>query len=193
MSTIIKTNRLILRDWNRNDIKPYYMINQDPKVIEYLPSSMTLEQVEDFVEKMNKQLQKKNYTLFAVELKKTGEFMGFTGLNHTDFSSFFTPAVEIAWRLGSQFWGMGYATEASEAVLRFGFKTIKLEEILSFTTPKNLRSIRVMEKIGLTRDLNGDFLHPKLNKDHNLAHHVLYKISVHAYQERMKSSVLGKD
>lgn len=88
----------------------------------------------------------------------------------------FTPCVEIGWRLRSQYWGKGYATEGAKAVLKYGFETVGLNEIVSITVPQNIRSIRVMERIGMTRDLNGDFAHPLLPKDHRLSKHVLYKI-----------------
>ncbi len=72
--------------------------------------------------------------------------------------------------------GKGYAGEAAREWLRFGFETIGLEEIVAFTIPDNLPSQRVMEKIGMTRDLEGDFLHPSLPADHPIAKHVLYRL-----------------
>lgn len=89
----------------------------------------------------------------------------------------FSPAVEIGWRLGSEYWGKGLATEGAKAVLNYGFKKCGLKEIVSFTVPANVRSIRVMEKIGMKRDLAGDFHHPKLPKDHPLSLHVLYRVN----------------
>jgi RimJ/RimL family protein N-acetyltransferase len=177
MTTIIQTNRLILRTWKNSDAKTYFDINQDPKVIEFLRGPMPLEQVNEFIRSVNKQQEKNHYTLWAAELKNTGELIGFIGLNKPDWEAHFTPAVEIGWRLGSQFWGKGYATEGAKACLDFGFNKIGLKEIVSFTVPANLKSIKVMEKIGMTRDLNGDFAHPKLPLDHPLSKHVLYKLS----------------
>jgi len=87
----------------------------------------------------------------------------------------------VGWRLGSRYWGNGYATEGAKASLDYGFKQCGLKEIVSFTVPANVRSIRVMEKIGLKRDLNGDFAHPKLPIDHPLSRHILYRLSVGEY------------
>ena len=92
------------------------------------------------------------------------------------FEAHFTPAIEIGWRLGSQFWNNGYATEAANAVLKYAFENLNLNEIVSFTTVENIRSRRVMEKIGLHRNLQDDFDHPKLDKSHALCRHVLYRI-----------------
>lgn len=178
---IIDTERLSLRLWKQDDIQSYYDINQDPQVIEYLRGSLTVQQVEDFMVAANSHYNTHGYTLCAVELKATRELIGFIGLNYVVWDAHFTPVVEIGWRLGSQYWGKGYATEGAHAVLKYGFQVMQLEEIVAFTVPANVRSIRVMEKIGLKRDKNGDFNHPKLAHDHLLSHHVLYRLKKSEY------------
>ena len=181
MTTIIETERLILRTWKKEDAEAYFQINQDPKVIEFLRGPLTMEQVNDFIPAVNSHGDKRGYTLWAACLKETGELMGFIGLNYTDWESHFTPAVEVGWRLGSQFWGKGYATEGAKASLDYGFKKCGLKEIVSFTVPANVRSLRVMEKIGLKRDVNGDFAHPKSPADHPLSQHILYRLRADEY------------
>lgn len=181
MAIIIETERLILRTWEQKDAEPYFHINQDPKVLEFLRGPLTMQQINDFIPAVNQHQEKHGYTLWATELKETGQLIGFVGLNYTDWPAPFTPAVEIGWRLGSQYWQKGYATEAAKASLDYGFKKCKLQEIVSFTVPANIRSIRVMEKIGLKRDWNGDFSHPKLPIDHQLSLHVLYRLKATEY------------
>ncbi len=181
---IIATPRLILRTWQKQDAEAYYQINQDPDVIAWLRGSLTLPEVNAFMAAANQHQQQHGYTLWAVELEKTGELIGFIGLNYTDWKSAFTPAIEIGWRLGSQHWGKGYATEGATAALNHGFNTMELKEIVSFTVPANVRSIRVMEKIGLQRDVNGDFAHPKLPADHRLSQHILYRLTQDAYHRK---------
>jgi RimJ/RimL family protein N-acetyltransferase len=177
---IIETDRLILRTWKEEDAEPYYQINQDPKVIEFLRGPLTIKQCRDFTVAANRHQDELGYTLWAAELKENGVLIGFIGLNDPDFFSAsdlpFTPHIEIGWRLGSQYWGKGYATEGAKACLAYGFEKVRLSEIVSFTVPQNLRSIRVMEKIGMKRDPKGDFEHPKLAPDHRLSKHVLYRI-----------------
>ena len=186
MTTIIETERLILRTWRKEDTDPYFQINQDPKVIEFLRGPLTMEQVNDFILAVNSHGDKHGYTLWASCLKETGELMGFIGLNYTDWESHFTPAVEVGWRLGSQYWGKGYATEGAKACLEYGFKKCGLKEIISFTGRSNVRSIRVMEKIGLKRDVNGNFAHPKLAADHPLSQHILYRLTADEYLQSEK-------
>jgi RimJ/RimL family protein N-acetyltransferase len=84
--------------------------------------------------------------------------------------------VEIAWRLASEHWGQGYATEAAGAALAFGWETLHLPEIVSFTAVGNVRSRRVMERLGMTHDRADDFDHPRLPAGHPLRRHVLYRI-----------------
>ena len=181
MATIIETERLILRTWKKEDADAYFQINQDPKVIEFLRGPLTMEQVDGFITAVNNHQDKYGYTLWASCLKESSELIGFIGLNYVDWESHFSPAVEVGWRLGSQYWGKGYATEGAKASLEYGFKQSGLKEIVSFTVPANVRSLRVMEKIGLKRDFSGDFAHPKLPKDHKLSHHVLYRLSGNEY------------
>ena len=179
---LIETKRLILRTWNNNDINDYYLLNQDPKVVEFLLKTSSIEQAKEFIENMNHQFHTHGYTIFAVEEKKSGKLIGFTGLNAPKWISHFTPCVEIGWRLSSKFWGNGYATEAAKAVLDYGFKECALKEILAWTVPANLRSIRVMEKIGMERDIDGDFNHPDVPEGHELLKHILYRIKGHSIE-----------
>jgi RimJ/RimL family protein N-acetyltransferase len=183
MTTIIETERLYLRTWQVLDAKPYFDINQDPQVIEFLRGPLTLEEVNQFMATANQHQEKWGFALWAAELKETKELMGFIGLNYTDWEAHFTPAVEVGWRLGSQYWGKGYATEGAKAALDFGFNTIGLDEIVSFTVPMNQRSLRVMEKIGLRYDPEDDFRHPKLVPDHPFSQHVLYRLKKEDYLE----------
>lgn len=178
---IIETDRLILRTWEKKDSEIYFLINQDSKVTEYLPCSLTMKEVNAFISGANIHNDKYGYTLWATEFRETNELIGFVGLNYTDWKSHFTPAVEIGWRLGSKYWGQGLATEGAKTALDYGFKQCDIKEIVSFTVPANIRSIRVMDKIGLKRDFNGDFTHPKLDKDHPLSRHILYRLSKNDY------------
>jgi RimJ/RimL family protein N-acetyltransferase len=175
MMKIIETDRLILRTWKPEDTEAYYQINQDSKVIEFLMGPLTREEVQNFINISNQQFEKTGFTLWAAEEKTSGKLIGFIGLNIVPWNAHFTPCVEIGWRLGSEFWNKGYATEGAKAVLEYGFNICHLKEIVAFGVPDNIRSINVMEKIGMQRDLQGDFEHPKLPKGHQLSKHVLYR------------------
>lgn len=173
---IIETKRLILRTWEDEDIEPMTHINQDPKVCEHLPAIVDRRATEALIKHIIQHYEQHGFTLYAVELKSTHEFIGFLGLMIPSFQAHFTPAVEIGWRLSSHHWGHGYATEGAKAVLDYAFNQLGLKEIVSLTVPANTRSIRVMEKIGMKRDISDDFHHPKLPNNHPLSLHVLYRI-----------------
>lgn len=172
---ILETQRLILRTWTKADVAPMAKINMDQQVMEHFPGLINLEQTKALIQKINNHYDKYGYTLYAVELKSSGEFIGFVGLFKPSFDAHFTPATEIGWRLSSQHWRQGYATEAATAVLEYAFKVHKLDEVVSFTVVNNLASRRVMEKIGLKYNPKDDFNHPNI-KDPQLVHHVLYRL-----------------
>jgi len=181
MSNIIETNRLILRTWKNSDLKPMLSINQDPKVMEYFPGLQDLETTKNLILKINSHFKKHGYTLYATEIKNSGEFIGFIGLFTPGFESHFTPATEIGWRLSSKHWGQGFATEGAKAALDYAFRELKILEIVSFTSVDNTKSIRVMQKIGLQHTIDDNFDHPKLEEDSPLKQHVLYRLSREKY------------
>lgn len=172
----IRTKRLLLREWQDNDLQAFSLINQDPLVMAHMPNLLTLEETKAFISKMSAHYAAHGFGPMALTLSSSGELIGYVGLKHIEFQADFTPAIEIAWRVASQHWNQGYATEAAQAILEFGFQSLGLNEIVSMTVPANTGSIRVMEKIGMERDLKADFAHPALPKDHKLSLHVLYRI-----------------
>jgi RimJ/RimL family protein N-acetyltransferase len=171
----IPTNRLRLRRWLPSDVEPFAAMNADPRVAEYLPTPLSREDSEAFVARIQAHFEKHGFGLWAVEIPGVTPFAGFVGLATPRFEAHFTPAVEIGWRLGAEYWGRGYATEGARAVLEYGFDVLGLEEIVSMTVPANARSRRVMEKIGMTRTPADDFDHPLLPEGHPLRRHVLYR------------------
>lgn len=114
-------------------------------------------------------------------LKKTNEFIGFTGLRHQTGNIPLSPFMEIAWRLDERFWHQGYASEAARAALSFAFSKLGAPAVLAFTTRTNAPSIALMKRIGM-RKLNQDFKHPLFDRNHPLADHVLYIIDREQWQ-----------
>ena len=164
----IETDRLLLRQWTPSDKPVFFELNSDPKVMEFFPSTLTREQSDSFVNKSSELIEENGWGLFAVELKDQGNFIGLIGLATPTYEAHFTPCTEIGQRLHRNFWKKGYATEGAKAVLDFAFKTLDMHEIVSFTSKTNIPSISLMEKIGMIRDKNGDFDHPKVRPGHPL-------------------------
>lgn len=177
MAMLIQTERLRLRSWKESDLKPFAVMNADPKVREYFPSVLTSEQSDADVAAIQNEINKKGFGFWAIELVHGGDFIGFCGLHDVSLQSHFTPCVEIGWRLAVPYWGRGYATEAAQAALQYGFEKLILPEIVALTAVANWRSRRVMEKIGMHRNPKDDFDHPNIADGHPLRRHVLYRIS----------------
>ena len=150
-------------------------MNADPEVMEFFPRVLTRGESDGLVGRIEVGFEQEGFGLWAVDVRETGEFVGFAGLNRVGFEARFTPAVEVGWRLARAAWGRGYATEAGRAALAFGFERVGLTEIVSFTTVANARSRAVMERLGMTHDPAEDFEHPSLPPGHSQRPHVLYR------------------
>jgi RimJ/RimL family protein N-acetyltransferase len=160
--TDLLTERLVLRRWQESDLEPWAAMNADPQVREHLGELLTREQSDSSVARFQAEFDARGFGWFAVEVRQTGEFIGFAGLDEVDEEMPVRDegGVEIGWRLARASWGHGYATEAARAVLTFGFDTLGLTEILALTTAGNVRSQAVMRRLGMTRDPAEDFEDP---------------------------------
>ena len=183
---LITTERLILRAWKDEDVTPYAEMNADPRVREFFPSVLTREQSEAEVRRLQAIYDRDGFSLFAAELIATGEFVGFIGLLTMTFAVPFIaqPAVEIGWRLSHKYWGKGLATEGARGAVQYAFETLKLHEIFAITVPANVRSRRVMEKIGMKHLPELGFDHPAVPVGHPLRPHLLYALQRDSYLGR---------
>ncbi|HLF99821.1 MAG TPA: GNAT family N-acetyltransferase [Acidimicrobiia bacterium] len=177
----LATPRLLLRRWRDADVDPFAAMNADPVVMEHFPATLDRDQTAALVESFEQRFEEHGYGLWAVEVVDPPElrspFVGFVGLNFTDWPAHFTPAVEIGWRLAADQWGRGYATEGAREAIRFGFEDLGLDEIVSFTVPANLRSRAVMERLGMVRNPDDDFDHPRVDPTSPFHRHVLYRLA----------------
>jgi RimJ/RimL family protein N-acetyltransferase len=177
MRDAIKTERLLLRHWRDSDRLPFPQMNADPRVMEFFPALLSPAESGALVDRAQAHFDRHGFGPFAVELLENQFFIGFIGLSIPNFDAPFMPAVEIGWRLAFDCWGRGLATEGARAVIRYAFEDLGLDGLVSFTVPENLRSRRVMEKLGMTHDPADDFDHPRLPEGHPLRRHVLYRLT----------------
>jgi RimJ/RimL family protein N-acetyltransferase len=181
--TELRTARLLLRGWRDSDLAPFAALNADPEVMEHFPSTLSRVQSDGFADRIVAGLERRGWGLWAVEVTSTGAFIGFVGLNPVPFAAPFTPAVEIGWRLARPYWGSGFATEAGRAIVAHAFGPLGFEELVSFTSTTNVRSQRVMQKLGMRHDPADDFDHPSLPEGHRLRRHILYRITKPGLQD----------
>lgn len=171
---MLETERLILRQWKESDYLPFIKMGLDPKVMEYFPNLLSKDESLEFINKVKEIIDKNKWGFWAIELKQSGEFIGFIGLHNQPEQFYFSPCVEIGWRLAKEYWGKGYATEGAKAALEYAFNHLNLNKVVSFTADINIPSESVMKKVGMTKVC--EFNHPKLTSGHRLQKHVLYEI-----------------
>ena len=167
--TELRTDRLLLRRWRDADRAPFAAMNADPVVMEHFPAPLTREQSDALVDRIEAHFDEHGYGLWALEVD--GTFVGFTGLVWQTYEASFTPALEVGWRLARSAWGHGYATEAAAAALARGLQEV--ETVVSTTALSNVRSQRVMQRLGMRREL--EFEHPRVPNGHPVRPHVLYR------------------
>jgi RimJ/RimL family protein N-acetyltransferase len=176
MRDTLQTERLLLRRWRDSDRLPFQQMNADPRVMEFFPAGLSPAESDALVDRAQAHFDRHGFGPFAVELLQNQSFIGFIGLSTPNFDAPFMPAVEIGWRLAFDRWGRGLATEGARAVIRYAFEDFGLDNLVSFTVPENLRSRRVMEKLGMIHDPRDDFDHPRLPEGHSMRRHVLYRL-----------------
>ena len=169
----IRTERLVMRGWRESDLAPWAAMNADPEVRQYVGPLLTFEQAAAWALNFQDDLDRYGFGFWALEVRASGEFIGFTGLG-TVGGEMPVTGIEIGWRLARPAWGHGYATEAALAAMNYGLEVMGLPEILAVATARNLRSQAVMRRIGMTRDLAEDFDDPDVEEP-SLRRHVLYR------------------
>ncbi|MEO1653152.1 MAG: GNAT family N-acetyltransferase, partial [Bacteroidota bacterium] len=157
-----------------SDTDPFIEMNQDPKVMEYFPSTRSPEETRASLIRFDHHFEKEGFGLYAVDLLSEKTFIGYIGLMRAELAIDFCPCIEIGWRLRKEFWRRGLASEGARRCLAHAQTAFKIPEVFAFTSQLNIPSQGVMKKIGM--HYVKDFLHPSIDPQHPLASHVLYHI-----------------
>ncbi|MFB9947229.1 GNAT family N-acetyltransferase [Rhizobium puerariae] len=187
---ILDTERLRLRSWLDRDRDLFREINADPKVMEFFPVRRTHDEADAVLLRLNDTITETGLGFYALELRETGEPMGFCGLSLANMPAVFpVETVEIGWRLATRFWGNGYVTEAARALLHFAFDKKHLDAVVSFAVADNHRSTAVMRRIGLHRVASRDFDHPRVPDTHpHLKPHVVYAVTLDEWMQQRRGA-----
>lgn len=176
MENHMETERLILRAWIYEDRKPFAEMNGNVNVMRYFPATLSADESDAFVDRINAEFEDTGFGLYAVEIKESGEFIGYVGFHRFTFEAPFSPGWEIGWRISDRFWHKGYATEAAKACLEYALEKHLSDKLYSFTAGPNIPSENVMKRIGMSYE--GKFMHPALPDGHWLKVHKLYSIEL---------------
>ncbi len=178
---MIQTKRLILRGWRDDDAALHHAMCADPAVMAYLGSAPSLAESAAVVARQKAMLADYGACFWALERRGTGAFIGWCGIKPGPVGTPIEGKPEIGWSLVQSEWGHGCAREAAEASLAWGWREMNLPTVWAITVPANTASRALMERLGMTHVVDGDFDHPKLAEDDPLRRHILYRIDRPAY------------
>jgi RimJ/RimL family protein N-acetyltransferase len=170
----IETKRLVLRRWRDADREPFAELNGDPETLVFFPSTLTRAESDAFVDRIEARFKADGYALWALEVRETGQFIGFTGLAPMPADVPGAGGTEIGWRLARHAWRHGYATEAALAARDVAFSEVGLAELWSMTAVLNTPSQAVMRRIGMTEAAR--FEHPRVPDGSPLKPHVVFHL-----------------
>lgn len=179
----LETDRLLLRQWQQADRKPWADLCANPEVMKFLSSPRDLATSDLAIDKWQGRICEHGWSFWALELKQTGVFIGMAGLQVPAEPHPYLPCIEVGWRLAKEQWGHGYASEAARCALRFAFDELRAQEVLASTAKDNSRSSAVMQRIGMSGP-EATFIHPGVPEGSTLREHVLYRISESQFREQ---------
>ena len=173
----LRTERLLLRQWQDRDLDPWAAMNALEEVRRYLGPVLTRDQAAASMARFRAAIEERGWGWWAVEVAETGQFIGFTGLDPVDEDAPHLSGVEIGWRLAPQAWGHGYATEAARAVVAYAFGELDLPELLAVTGEGNTASQAVMRRLGMTEDPAAAFTDTSAPADSPYRRLVVHRLS----------------
>lgn len=147
MSQILKTERLILREFVPQDADALAAVLGDPVAMQYYPAPFNRKEVEEWIERNRQRYQHEGYGLWAMLLRDKDGLIGDCGCYLREIEG--RSSVEIAYHVRRDLWGKGYATEAAQACMEYAFTRPDIDRVISLIRPENVQSIRVAEKNGL--------------------------------------------
>ncbi|MEZ5832139.1 MAG: GNAT family N-acetyltransferase [Dongiaceae bacterium] len=167
------SKRLMLRPWRPDERDAFAALNAEPEMSRYL-SSFSREKSDAMLARIAAHFAQHGWGYWALEERQGSGLIGMCGIMHVPWQAFFTPAIEISWRLSAKWQGQGFAKEAAQTVLDFAFGSIKLGRVVAFTASGNAPSWGLMERLGMHKI--GDFDNVEFPEGHALRCNVVYEI-----------------
>lgn len=173
---MIDTERLRLRGWIEADKEPFHAMCNDRMVMHYLGPPMNWGDIDEAVARQNELLEKHGHCFWAIERQSDSAFLGFCGIKPGPSGTPIEGRIEIGWRLAAAHWGQGYAREAAQASLAWGWAHLDAERIWAITVRGNKRSWSLMQRLGMRRHPELGFDHPEPDIEDWLKPHITYSI-----------------
>ena len=174
---MIETERLTLRNWRAEDHAPFKALCNSPEVMACLGGIASDEQIDAGIARIQACAEANGFCFWAMERRADSAFLGFCGLKIALEPGLPVEGeIEIGWRLRQDAWGQGYAREAAEASIAWGWANTDAPGIAAMTNIENVRSWGLMERLGMVRDHASDFDHPAVPVGDPLRPHIVYRI-----------------
>ncbi|MBJ6121156.1 GNAT family N-acetyltransferase [Sphingomonas mollis] len=174
---MIDTERLTLRPWQTDDLDPLADLCADPEVMRHLDGVRSRASVADWMATQNDIQAERGHCFWAMERRDDRRLLGFCGLRLGGAKG----ELEIGWRLRRSVWGRGYAREAAEASLAWGWANTRCDRIEGWTVRANTASWGLMIRLGMVRRPDLDFDHPDFPEGHPLHRIITHAVERHAH------------
>jgi len=174
---MITTDRLILRPADDRDLPTFRAHDADPRVMVYLGPLRSAADSDAVRHRHRRYRESAGYGFLAVERRADGVVLGFCGLKPGAPDTPIAGEVEIGWSFGADHWGQGYAFEAAQASLDWGWAHLDVPAIAAITTAANAPSRKLMDRLGMRHVPEDDFERPVVSADSPLRPHVVYRIA----------------
>ena len=174
--TELRTERLLLRRWRDSDREPFFLVNSDPRVMQFYPKLFSRKESDEVMDRYENSFKENGFGRFAVERCSDRVFLGMVGILMATHPTRREAFIDIGWRLSPDYWGHGFATESAREVVRHAFEDLNLDGIVALAAEANIRSVRVMQKLNMMHDRADDFDEPKFPIGHPARRHVLYRL-----------------
>jgi [ribosomal protein S5]-alanine N-acetyltransferase len=149
MKIFLETQRLIIKEPSLNQLEQAFSLDSDSEVMYYVGGARTKESTLEWLEKNIQHQNNNGFGFGFVYEKETERFIGRAGLLYLAYDDT-QPDIEVGYRLHKQYWGQGYATELTKALIEWGFDNLTVSRLVAVINPKNIRSRRVLEKAGMS-------------------------------------------
>ncbi len=148
----LETERLLLRPLEMSDAEAMFAMDHNPNVHKYLwkKPTQTIDETIKIIEYIQEQYKRNQIGRYATMLKETGAFIGWTGIKYIDdhVENGNTNFFDYGYRLAEEYWGQGYATEATKAWLDHGFNQMNIQNMHAYTHHENGASNHILRKAG---------------------------------------------